>query len=119
MGATTTTGTVPPNNGAGGAWANKGPGNNRNVFVPLETPHVVCAGTITTATNAATVTFPTALPEVPANYVVLVTTVDASATARGVSVVSKAGSTTFTGFVLVSEAAAQVVEWAVIRAGTV
>jgi hypothetical protein len=119
MGATTTTGTVPPNNGAGGAWANKGPGNNRNVFVPLETPHVVCAGTITTAATVASVTFPTALPAAPASYVVLLTAVDASATGHNVAVTAKSGSTTFTGFAVISEDTIEVIEWVVISVGSV
>jgi len=119
MGATTTTGTAPINNGAGGAWANKGPGNSRNVFVPLVTPNIVCAGSITTAagTGIGTIVFPTALDGAPTAYAVILTTVDAAAASKGASVTTKSGSTTFTGFAILSEGASQVVQWAVIKVG--
>lgn len=72
MGATSTQGT-----GIGAA-AHKGPHNGRDTYVPMVSPHVVCAGTVTTAEDGtATVTFPTALS---VDHAVLITAVGISST---------------------------------------
>jgi hypothetical protein len=68
MGATSVTGVGP-----GAADGNKGPGNGREQFVPLLTPHVVAAGTATLAAGTITVTFPTPLPNSETAYSVIVT----------------------------------------------
>ena len=68
MGATSVTGVGP-----GAADGNKGPGNGRDQFVPLLTPHVVAAGTVVLAAGAATVTFPTPLDGSETNYAVMLT----------------------------------------------
>lgn len=69
MGATSVTG-VGPGSSEG---LHKGPGNGRNLFVPLQTPHVVCAGTVVLSAGAATVTFPTPLGGSETGYVVMLT----------------------------------------------
>lgn len=114
MGATSVTGV-----GMGMAYNQKGPGNKRDQFVPMVCPHVVAAGTVTTAGNVATVTLPDHL-DLPANrYIVMLTTEDAAAAARGVAVTAKTnnGSGLFTSFAIISEAAAQVVAWMVVNVG--
>jgi len=69
MGATSVTGKGP-----GDAFPGiKGPGNERNIYVPLLSPHVVAAGTVTLSGGAATVTFPEALGGSHVNYVVMLT----------------------------------------------
>lgn len=69
MGATSVTG-----KGIGASYSGaKGPGNGRNFFVPQITPHVIASGTVTLASNTATVTFPAALSGSETNYVVMVT----------------------------------------------
>jgi hypothetical protein len=68
MGATSVTGVGP-----GAADGNKGPGNGRDQFVPLLTPHVVAAGTVALVAGAATVTFPTALDGSETGYAVILT----------------------------------------------
>lgn len=68
MGATSVTG-----KGRGAASGLKGPGNNRNYFVPQVNPHVVAAGTITLSSGAGEVTFPNALPLSEDKYVVMLT----------------------------------------------
>jgi hypothetical protein len=114
MGATSVTGV-----GVGVANNQKGPGNNRDYFAPRNSPHVIAAGTVTTALTAATVTLPDHVDLPAASYVVLLTTVDAAAIARGVSVTVKTDNAAglFTSFTIISEAAAQVVDWVVINMG--
>lgn len=69
MGATSVTGVGP-----GDAFPGiKGPGNERNIYVPLLTPHVVAAGRVTLSGGAATVTFPEPLAGSNTNYVVMTT----------------------------------------------
>jgi hypothetical protein len=91
MGATSVTGT-----GKGAAFNNKGPHNGRDQFVPLLSPHVVVAGTVTLANGTATVTFPVALAGAPANYVVIATGTTGATTVA----VTKTGSTTFVSFTI-------------------
>ena len=68
-GATSVTGV-----GAGAAYGNKGPHNGRDVYVPLVSPHVVAAGTVTTAGGGTvTYTFPTAMEYAAARYAVIAT----------------------------------------------
>lgn len=69
MGATSVTG-IGPGSSEG---LHKGPGNGRNLFVPLQTPHVISAGTVTLASGVATVTFPTPLGGSETGYVVMLT----------------------------------------------
>jgi hypothetical protein len=69
MGATSVTG-VGPGDAHPGI---KGPGNGRNIYVPLLTSHVVAAGRVTLSAGAATVTFPEALAGSEVNYVVHLT----------------------------------------------
>jgi hypothetical protein len=114
MGATSVTGV-----GLGMANSQKGPGNNRDYFVPRNGPHVIASGTVTTAANVATVTLPDHVDLAAANYVVILQTVDAAAAARGVSVTAKTdnAASLFTSFSIISEAAIQVVDWMIINKG--
>lgn len=68
MGATSVTGV-----GNGPAFNNKGPHNGRDVYVPLLSPHVVTAGTITLSGTTGTVTFPVALTGDKSKYAVVAT----------------------------------------------
>jgi hypothetical protein len=115
MGATSVTGV-----GQGVAANLKGPGNNRDYFVPRNGPHVIIAGTVTTAANVATVTLPEHTDLPAANYVIMLTTVDAAAAARGVSVTAKTNNVAglFTSFSILAEAAVQVVDYVVINMGS-
>lgn len=107
MGATSVTG-----KGLGAARTQKGPGNGRNFNVPQVNPHIVAAGVATLASNAAAVAFSPALPEVPAHYAVVVMGV-----AAGDIYVTKAGTTTFTGFTITSANATGEVDWVVVKCG--
>lgn len=117
MGASSVTGV----SGSGSAEnaGQKGPGNGRNQYVPLVSPHVVAAGTVTCSSNVATVTFGDALAGAPSKYVVLLTPVDSAVNATETVVTAKAGSTTFTSFSIAATDSAQVVAWAVISCGNV
>jgi len=70
MGATSVTGV-----GLGAAWGNKGPGNGRDQFVPLLTPHVVASGRFHMAAGTGVVTFPAPLTGDHTNYAVVITAV--------------------------------------------
>lgn len=112
MGATSVTG-----KGQGASYAGiKGPGNNRNFYVSKITPHVVAAGELTLdGSGDGTVTFTESLALHADNYVVMLTSRNATATAA--SLVSKANtSSKFSSFV-VKGTAANIVQWAVIRTG--
>jgi len=112
MGATSVTGVGP-----GDAFPGiKGPNNNRNVFVPLLSPHVVAAGIVSTATNAATVTFPEALSGDKDTYVVMLTADNTTAAAHGVTAHTKANDSdgNFASFAIRSEAATETVMWMVV-----
>ena len=112
MGATSVTG-----KGIGAAYNNKGPHNGRDVYVPLVSPHVVAAGHATTAGGGTiAVVFPTALPNAPTSYAVIVTAADTGATTTGY-VSAKAGSTTFTGFTITGHAS-KIYAWVVVTVGS-
>jgi hypothetical protein len=114
MGATSVTGV-----GVGVANNQKGPGNNRDYFVPRNGPHVIAGGVVTTAANVATVTLPEHVDLPAASYVVILQTLDAAAAARGVSVTAKTnnGAGLFTSFSIISEAAIQIVYWMIVNMG--
>ncbi len=97
----------------------KGPGNGRNQYVPLVSPHVVAAGSVTCSSNVATVVFPTPLAKAASNYVVMLTSFDASgANASEVVVTAKTDvSGVFASFAVAATDAAQVVEWVVFTKG--
>lgn len=113
MGATSVTGVGP-----GDAFPGiKGPGNERNIYVPLLTPHVVAAGIVATASNAATVTFTEPLAGSKSNYVVMVTADNTVAAAHGVTIHTKTdnGDGNFASFDIRSENATEAaVQWMVV-----
>jgi hypothetical protein len=106
MGATSVTGV-----GQGAAWGNKGPHNGRDQYVPLLSPHVVIAGTVTVAGGTTAVVFPAALPGAPTNYAVVATAASGSTAIT----ITKAGSTTFTGFTITGANVAH--DYIVVTAG--
>ena len=116
MGATSVTGV-----GQGPAEGNKGPMNNRQQFVPLLTPHVVCAGTVTTdgGTGAADVVFPTPLTGSETGYVVLLTVEAAAGAGHEVAVTAKTDDAddNFASFSVITTVAGEDIMWVVITAG--
>lgn len=109
MGATSVTG-VGPGSSEG---LHKGPGNGRNLYVPLQTPHVVAAGTAVLATGTATVTFPTVLGGSETGYVVMLTA--ETETAVGVTTKTDVDGN-FSSFVI-SGTGSDHVMWLVAKAG--
>ena len=108
MGATSVTGVGP-----GAADGNKGPGNGRSQFVPLLTPHVIAADTVTLSGTTFTVTFPTALPEASTEYSVILTGV--STTEAYVSTKTDVSSE-FTSFVITG-GSGELVDYIVVQHG--
>ena len=110
--------TTVTNKGKGAAGGVKGPGNNRNFFVPQSTPHIVASGTVTLATGAATVVFPHSLPEAASKYNVMLTVVAAAGAAHEVSLVSKTDTDgLFASFAVAGAGASDVVQWTVVKNG--
>jgi hypothetical protein len=70
MGASSVTGISGPGSSEGGF---RGPGNGRNEYVSLISPHVITAGVVTLSGGVATVSFPASLSSGNANYVVILT----------------------------------------------
>ena len=107
MAATSVTG-----RGQGVATNQKGPGNNRNFFVPQINPHVVAAGTVAMAAGTEEVYFPNDLPNAAANYAVIVTgrTNDDAYVSAKTDVSSAFSSFTIT-------ATQQTVDWVVVSVG--
>ena len=109
MGATSVTGVGP-----GDAFPGiKGPGNGRNIYVSLLTPHVVKAGSATLASGTATVTFSSALSGSEANYVVMVTSTTSAAAFVGTKTDDSDGN--FISFVITGTGT-DVIMWSVISA---
>ena len=92
MGASSQTGT-----GVGSAMPNvKGPGNNRNTYTSLLTPHVVAAGSKLLSGGTGTVILP--VSGVTADYKVFVTDKSAATACNATEAVSSGYMTiTFTG----------------------
>jgi hypothetical protein len=115
MGATSVTG-----KGVGIANNEKGPGNNRNYFVPEITPHVVAAGSDTLSSSTKRIYFPHALAGASTEYAVIITPT-ASITALGAFYVIKHDNTSgeldyFTVY-NVYQGESQTFDWAVIKSG--
>jgi len=99
----------------------KGPGNNRAVFQPLQSAHVVAAGSGTLSganPGVLTVTFGAPLPEAAANYVVMLT--DTTTAGGGVIAVSAKtdSSSKFASFD-VKGVTSHTFDYAVIRKGVI
>lgn len=92
MGATSVTGT-----GNGAAYGQKGPHNNRDQYVPLTSPHVVDAGSITLSGGTATYHFPHAMPYSKTYYSVVAT---ASSGSTAITVTKVDTSSAFTHFTI-------------------
>ena len=107
MGASSVTGT-----GQGSSTPNRGPQNGRSQYVPLVTSHIVTCGAITLSGGAGTYVFPSPLADAPAKFVVMLCPVNSAVNANETVLVSKAGSTTFTGFT-VAGTGSQVVQFLV------
>ena len=108
MGAYSVTGI----SGAGAAQLQKGPGNGRNQFVPLASPGVVLAGTVTAAAGGTLTVAVSGLTQPAASYVVLVSgQVDAT---KASSVFSKhETSSVFDSFVITATGAG-LIGWTVV-----
>ena len=94
----------------------KGPGNLRGNCVPMQTPHVVAAGTASSVTTSGLqINLATALPLASTNYVVLVTpkVVQASDTI----VVKHDTDDQMDYFTITVSTTTSDVDWVVIRAG--
>lgn len=112
MGATSVTGKGP-----GHAFPGvKGPGNERNIFVPLLSPHVVEAGTVSLSGGVATVTFPSPLAGSHVNYVVMLTVEASAGPAHEVAVTVKTddGDGNFLSFAISGAGSSDDVMWAVM-----
>jgi len=113
MGATSVTG-----KGRGMAKNLKGPGNERNYFVPQVTPHIVIAGSVAISGGQGTVTFPNPLAGPAADYVVMLNVVSTVAAAHGVTTHTKTDvNGKFSSFIIKTENATDTVEWMVVKAG--
>lgn len=111
MAATSTQGT-----GAGPAFNNKGPGNGRNQYVPLVSPHIVAAGLAELTDTTFTVTFPTPLVGGKASYAVILTAAEANTTAVQVTTLTDNSDGDFASFVITT-ASGKDVFWAVVKKG--
>lgn len=109
MGATSVTGT-----GDGASWAGqKGPHNNRDIFVPQNGAHVVCSGRNALVGGALTITFPTALTGSHTNYVVHATAENDTSVTVGTKTDS---SSNFVSFALTGTTTATI-GWTVVKTG--
>jgi len=114
MGATSVTG-----KGRGMAKNLKGPGNERNYFVPQVTPHIVLAGRASISGGQGTVTFPNALAGAADDYVVMLQVTNTSAAAHGATVHTKTNNSDgkFSSFIIKTENATDPVEYMIVKAG--
>lgn len=110
MGATSVTG-----KGKGAGYANKGPHNGRDVYVPLLSPHVVAAGFVTLASGVATVTLPTALNGSNAGYAVILTPQAATTTAPRVTAKTNDADGNFASFAVAGADVAHA--WVIVKTG--
>jgi hypothetical protein len=111
MGATSVTGKGPGNADSG----IKGPGNNRNYFVPQINPHVAAAGRATTNSSTALVTFPSPLAGGYSEHVILLTAVG-TATSAQVSARTNDSDGNFESFEITCASSTEVM-WAVMTTG--
>jgi hypothetical protein len=113
MGATTVTG-----KGRGMAKNLKGPGNERNYFVPQVTPHIVLAGRASITGGQGTVTFPNPLAGAAVDYVVMLQVNNTVAAAHGATVHTKTDTNgKFASFIIKTENATETVEYMIVKAG--
>jgi hypothetical protein len=114
MGASYVAGTRPAGSGVAGGM--KGPGNGRNQFAPLVSPHVVHCDTVsltttgTTTVAAATVTLPAPLALSASKYSII-TASSSHSSAVGVDASGKLST------IVVSGVATQTVSYAVLKKG--
>lgn len=110
MGATSVTG-----KGKGAGYANKGPHNGRDVYVPLLSPHVVAAGFVTLSGGVATVTLPTALTGSNAGYGVILTPQAATTTVARVTSKTNDADGNFSAFAVAGDNIAHA--WVIVKTG--
>ena len=119
MGATSVTG-VGPGSADG---EHKGPGNNRNVFQPLNAAHIVAAvsGTLSGANpGVLTVTFGAVLPEASTKYTVLLTdTANGAIATNLIGVSAKSDTNSHFASFGVKGTTSHTFDWVVVRNGTV
>jgi hypothetical protein len=111
MGASSVTGISGPGSAEG---LNKGPGNGRNQYVPLVSPHVIAAGTVTLSSNTAVVELPKPAAQPASGYAILVTGSTAAAYITGSSNdATTGGLTNFT----IHGGSTDSVSYAIVQAG--
>lgn len=112
MGAASVTGT-----GMGAGFSNYGPQNGRDVYVPLNSPHVVAAGSVDLVGGVKTVYFSTPLSGGHASYAVMLTANSATTTVSRVTTLTDDGNGNFASFIITGNGT-DTVAYAVISVGT-
>ena len=113
MGAYSVTGISGPGSSEG---KNRGPGNGRNEYVSLISPHVVAAGSVTLASGVFTLTLPTPLTGGYAKYIVMLTDVGTGNNGVSVSALTNDGNGNFASFVI-NGTSTDVVNYAIVSVG--
>ena len=103
--------------GKGAALGQKGPGNKRDMFLPLSGPHIVATGT-TVAGTTVTVKLNDSLPLPPTSYVVICTPL-ASTTTLYVTNVQDVNGLVVGGLYqfTINTASSVAVQWMVVQIG--
>jgi hypothetical protein len=96
MGASYVTGTRPAGVGSAEKSGMKGPGNGRNQYVSLVSPHVVTVDSVSLSSATVTVTLPQPLPLAASKYSIF-TASTAHSSATGVDASGKLSSIIFIG----------------------
>jgi hypothetical protein len=112
MGASYVAGTAP---GLGAANGGKGPGNERNQYVPLLSPHVVAAGYANLTGTTITVTLASPLAGGYAKYGIFLTNAEANTTVAQVTARTDSGGN-FVSF-QITTASGKDVFWMVVKLG--
>lgn len=102
--------------GKGAGWANKGPQNGRQLYVPIHSPHVLAAGVATMVSGTATITFPTPFGSSKTNHIVMLTPQSATTTVARVTTLTDNSNAHFASFVITA-GTTDVVAWSVINIG--
>lgn len=110
MGIQTVTGVSGPGSSDG---MHRGPQNGRNIYVPLQSPHVVAAGTVALVGGAATITFPSPLAGSKTGYSVILT----SETANAGYVSAKTDVSGYFASFAITGTGTNTINWAVMKSG--
>lgn len=102
--------------GHGAGWSNKGPHNGRDLYVPLNSPHVVAAGSCALVGGVKTITFATPLHGSKTGYVVMLTAQSATTTVSRVTTLTDNSDGNFASFIITGNGT-DTVAWSVINVG--